>query len=104
MSPMGAVGISECFPATDHHRELVEPQTLSVTDQQLRRSGELFGTARVGEHLGQQMCLGQPEHTAMRRITRFGDGVQQPRRLDHRLGLTTRTNYTSLSPNPDTEA
>ena len=69
MRGMGPVGISECLPSTDDDSELIEPQALGVTDQQFGRGRELFGAARIGEHLGQHMRLGKPEHTAMRRST-----------------------------------
>ena len=55
MRAVSAIGISECLPAADDDSELVEPQAVGVTDQQFGRGGELFGAARVGEHLGQQM-------------------------------------------------
>ena len=85
---MSAVGISQGFPAAYHDGELVEPQAVSMTEQQFGRSGELFGATRVGEHLGQQMRLGQTEHTTMRRAACFGNLMQQTCGLHHRLGFT----------------
>ena len=59
-----AVGVSESLPTADNDSELVEPQLLTVCDQQTRRVGELGGTARVGEHPSQQSGLATPGRPA----------------------------------------
>ena len=78
VNPMSAIGISQCFPTAHHHRELIEPQLLTMSDEQCGRVTELSGTARVGEHLGQQPGLSDAQRTGMRRSPNLRRRGQQP--------------------------
>ncbi len=80
---VGAVGVGERLPAADHHRELVEPQTHSVTEQQLHRIGKLITTARVGEHPSQQPKLGHTHRTGMSGDPHRRDSIQHSCALHH---------------------
>ena len=95
---MGTVGIGECFPAAHHHRELIEPQPLRMTDQQLRRPGNCSAQRGLANTLANTTGPTRARRHPRPHVLggwRATTGQSGPSSWSH-----PPTNYTSLWPNP----